>query len=158
MLRWLVLAFLLALGAPLSAEEKRIALTFDDTPRHPGVLYSEDERAIRLIAALSEAGVDQAAFFLNPGKLAERPGGEARIAAYVAAGHVIANHTNTHPQLRDIDTAKYVADIDAAANWFKGRQGFRPWFRFPFLDEGGRDKPKRDAVRTALAERGLTNG
>ena len=156
--RWLLVAFSLALAAPLAAQDKRIALTFDDTPRHPGVLYSEDERAIRLIAALSEAGVEQAAFFLNPGKLAERPGGEARIAAYVAAGHVIANHTNSHPQLRDTDAATYIADIDAAANWLDGRDGYRPLFRFPFLDEGGRDKAKRDAIRTALAERGLTNG
>ncbi len=158
MLRWLLTALALTLSAQLAAQDKRIALTFDDTPRHAGVLYSEDERAIRIIAALSEAGVEQAAFFLNPGKLAERPGGEARIAAYVAAGHVIANHTSNHPQLRDTDPADYIADIDAAAKWLDGRKGARPWFRFPYLDEGGSDKAKRDAIRAALAERGLING
>ncbi len=158
MFRWLFAALALTLSAPLTAQEKRIAITFDDSPRHAGALYSEDERAIRLIAALSEAEVEQAAFFVNPGRLDERPGGETRIAAYVAAGHVIANHTDTHPRLRETETSAYVADIDSAASWLDGRKGYRPWFRFPFLDEGGADKAKRDAIRAALKERGLTNG
>ena len=140
---------------PVEAE-KRIALTFDDIPRHLGAFYdSDDKRAADIIAAL---GGTQAAFFLNPGKNDERPGTEERIARYVAAGHVIANHTATHPQLRDTDAASYLADIDEAAEWLNGREGLRPWFRFPFLDEGGKDKVKRDAIRTGLVERGLTNG
>lgn len=135
---------------------KRIALTFDDIPRHPGAfIKDENERTDRIIAAL---GQTQAAFFLNPGKIAERPGAEERITRYVAAGHVIANHTSTHPRLRDSKAAAYIADIDSAAEWLKDRPGYRPWFRFPFLDEGGRDKEKRDAIRTALAGRGLSNG
>jgi len=40
----------------------------------------------------------------------------------------------------------------------KARPGYRPWFRFPFLDEGGRDKVKRDALRAGLKARGLING
>ena len=54
-----------------------------------------EQRTERLIAALRRAGVRQAAFFVTPGHL-EQPwgaGGEARIAAYVRAGHVIANHS-----------------------------------------------------------------
>lgn len=99
---------------------KRIALTFDDIPRTPGPFLTEDERTAHLIAALKDAGVDQAAFFLNPGHIAERPGAEERIAAYVAAGHVIANHSNTHPRLSQTDTATYLADIDAAEAQLKG--------------------------------------
>lgn len=151
----------LTLASSAVAEEvaptKRIAITFDDTPRGSGALYSLDERAIRIIAALDEAGVEQAAFFLNPGRIAESDGAEARIAAFVAAGHVIANHTATHPRLRNTETDIYIADIDRAAEWLEGRKGTRPWFRFPFLDEGGSDKEKRDALRAALAARGLIN-
>ena len=36
--------------------------------------------------------------------------------------------------------------------------GYRPWFRFPYLDEGRRNLASRDAVRAALRERGLLNG
>lgn len=139
---------------------KRIALTFDDIPRAPGAFMTPDERTRRIIAGLRAAGVKQAAFFLNPGMLSEPQGqgGEARIAVYVAAGHVIANHSFSHPRLNATPAADYLADIDRAETWLKGRNGRRAWFRFPFLDEGQGDKAKRDAVRAGLAQRGLTNG
>jgi peptidoglycan/xylan/chitin deacetylase (PgdA/CDA1 family) len=62
-------------------------------------LLTPDERARELIAALRRGGVRQAGFFVATGNL-ERPagaGGEARIAGYVAAGHVIANHSHRWP-------------------------------------------------------------
>jgi peptidoglycan/xylan/chitin deacetylase (PgdA/CDA1 family) len=150
----------LAFVATSAHAEKRIALSFDDIPRHKGAFLEYDERAIKLIAALNRAGVKQAIFFLNPAKLTEEQGkgGEDRIAAYVAAGHVIANHSNTHPSLSDVSADAYLADIDEAEKWLKGRAGYRPWFRFPFLNEGRKDKMKRDAVRTGLKARGLRNG
>lgn len=156
----LLLALLLAACATIAEPpaEKRIALTFDDIPRDRGAWLDDEERTRRLIAGLREAGVAQAAFFLNPGRIAEMPGSEARIAAYVAAGHVMANHSATHPHLNVTDPAAYLADIDAAEAWLKGRPGYRPWFRHPYLDEGQRDLAKRDAIRAGLAARGLTNG
>jgi peptidoglycan-N-acetylglucosamine deacetylase len=156
---FLALCTILLVPASVSAE-KRIALTFDDIPRIQGAFFTPDERTEKLISALKQAKVDQAAFFLNPGSLlnSEGEGGEARIAAYVAAGHVIANHTNTHPALSANSVEDYVANIDDAELWLKGRPGRRPWFRFPYLDEGGTDMVKRDAVRAALAKRGLRNG
>jgi peptidoglycan-N-acetylglucosamine deacetylase len=48
-------------------------------------------------------------------------------------------------------------DIDSAELFLKGRKGYRPWFRFPYLDEGAEDKVKRDAVRAGLVARGLRN-
>jgi peptidoglycan-N-acetylglucosamine deacetylase len=140
--------------------QKRIALTFDDVPRDRGAFFAPDERSQKLLAALKQAKVKQAAFFLNPGNL-DKPdgqGGEARIMAYVAAGHVIANHSFSHPFLSKTSAADYLADIDKAAAWLKGRKGYRPWFRFPYLDEGAADKVKRDAVRAGLRARGLRNG
>ena len=154
----LVALFLAACTTVPAPSDKRIALTFDDIPRDRGAWLDDEERTRRLIAGLREAGVQQAAFFLNPGRIPEKPGAEARIAAYVAAGHVIANHSATHPHLNVTDAASYLADIDAAAAWLKGRPGYRPWFRFPYLDEGQRDLAKRDAIRAGLAARGLRNG
>ena len=85
-------------------------------------------------------------------------GGEQRIEAYVAAGHVIADHSFTHPHLNELSVADYMANVDQAEAWLKGREGRRPWFRYPFLDEGGADKAKVAAVRAALKARGLHNG
>ncbi len=150
-------ALLLALPA---AAEKRIALTFDDVPRAPGAFMSVDERTVRLIAALDRAGVEQAAFFLTPGQL-EAPWagrGADRVKAYVAAGHVIANHSYAHPHLSDMTAEAFLADLDRAAAWMEARAGVRPWYRFPFLDEGREDAAKRAAVLDGLRARGLVNG
>lgn len=155
------LATMLALliAAPAQAQ-KRIALSFDDVPRRAGVWLTPDERTDMLIAALKRAQVDQAAFFVNPGNLDTPDGahGVAHIAAYAAAGHVIGNHSFSHPHLGASSAAAYLADIDHASAWLAYRPGFRPWFRFPFLDEGGKDKVKRDAIRAGLKARGLSNG
>jgi len=156
----LLWAAVLMAAAPLAAQDKRIALTFDDVPRGAGAFFTPEERTRRLIAALHEAGVTQAAFFVTTENLdnPDGAGGEARIAAYVAAGHVIANHSHSHWHLDQTSAAAYLADLDRAGAWLEGRPGYRPWFRFPFLDEGGRDAAKRDALRAGLAARGLRNG
>lgn len=150
-------AFVLLALAPGAAAQKRIALTFDDAPRAVGAFFTKQERAKRLIAGLEEARVEQAAFFVNPGNVREA-GDEARVDGYARAGHVIANHSFSHPHLNRLAVADYLADVDKAEAWLAPRPGHRPWFRYPFLDEGGKDKAKRDAVRAALATRGLTNG
>ena len=81
-----VLAIVAAFNQPAHAQ-KRIALTFDDVPRQRGAFFTPDERSAKLIAGLRDSGVRQAAFFVVPGRLAlsDGVGGEARIAAYVAA-------------------------------------------------------------------------
>lgn len=163
--RLLILLLLLPLAACVSAvtapepQQKRIALSFDDVPRAPGGFFTPDERTEMLIQALAQAKVGQAAFFVTTGNL-EKPfgaGGEERVNAYAAAGHVIGNHSHSHCWLSRTEVEDYVADIDRAEAWLKGRSGRRPWYRFPFLDEGGKDLAKRDAVRAALKRRGLHN-
>lgn len=164
-MRWLLPLLLGLLAACAHAEDtptapqgdKRIAISFDDAPRAKGPFLTEDERTRLLIEALENAGVAQAAFFVNPGRV-DGPDDERRIADYVDAGHVIANHSATHPRLSETPLDAYLADLDAAEDWLRGRDGYRPWFRYPFLDEGRQDKEKRDALRAALAERGLVNG
>jgi peptidoglycan/xylan/chitin deacetylase (PgdA/CDA1 family) len=145
-------------SSPQQQARKLIAITFDDAPRAPGAFYTPAQRTEKLIAVLKENRVPQAAFFVNSGRVNIGDGDEARIAAYVAAGHVIANHSANHPRLMRTSAEDYLADIDIGEKWLKGRPGYRPWFRYPFLDEGGRDKVKRDAVRAGLKARGLRNG
>ena len=100
----LLIVGLVAFGlrGPISAsEQKRIALSFDDVPRHAGGFLTPDERTSELIDALGHSGIEQAGLFVNTGNL-DKPdgqGGEERIRAYVAAGHVIGNHSSTHPWL-----------------------------------------------------------
>ena len=154
----LLLAACTAVAAPDHGRPKRIALTFDDIPRNAGAFLTEDERTTRLIAGLERAGVEQAAFFVTTGNLDSTTGGAERIARYVAAGHVLANHTHSHWHLSEVTAEQYLADIDRAAAWLAPQAANRPWMRYPFLDEGGSDKAKVAAVRAGLAARGLQNG
>ena len=147
-----------ATATPDAEGAKRIALTFDDVPRNAGAFLTEDERTTRLIDGLERAGVEQAAFFVTTGNLGQTTGGAERIARYVGAGHVLANHTHSHPHLSEVTAGQYLADIDKAAEWLNRQPANRPWMRYPFLDEGGRDKAKVAAVRAGLAARGLRNG
>ena len=159
-MRLLIAALAMLFAAIPAGAQKRIAFSFDDVPRQTGAFFTADERAAKLIDALRRGGVGQVAFFVTTGNL-EKPfgaGGEKRIADYVSAGHVIANHSHSHMWLHRTSAADYIADIDQAARWLKGRPGYRPWFRFPYLDEGRRDLAKRDAIRAELRERGIRNG
>ena len=158
-MRLLLLALLLVTSWSGAEARKRIAFTFDDVPRAAGAFFTPNDRTDALIGALRRGGVRQAGFFVTTGNL-EKPhgaGGELRIAKYVAAGHVIANHSHSHLWLHRTPVEDYVADLDKATRWLEKRPGYRPWYRYPFLDEGRRDLVKRDALRAALGERGLSN-
>ena len=135
---------------------KRIALSFDDAPRGDGPAFGGEERAARLIDALAAADTGPVVFFVTTSRVGKGGGGE-RVAAYAAAGHLIANHSHSHRWLKRTETDRYIADIDAAEKRLAGFENRRSWFRFPFLDEGT-PLEKRDAVRAALHERGLANG
>jgi len=157
--RLLLILTLLIAPAPALAD-KRIALSFDDVPRDAGGFMTPNERTRRIIAALRQTRAPQAVFFVVPGFIGHDDGigGERRIAAYVRAGNVIANHSWSHEHLNSTTALAYLDDVDRADRWLRHRPGFRPWFRFPFLDEGGDNKARRDTMRIGLAQRGLFNG
>lgn len=141
------------IAPPIDA--KRIALSFDDVPRGPGAFYDPIQRTGILIGALRDAGVGQAAFFVNPSRIGPRTGGDARVMAYVAAGHVIADHSFSHRDASRLSADAFLTDVDKAEAWLEGRRGYRPWFRFPGLDQGGHDMDKHRALLAGLQARGL---
>ena len=160
LLALLLLSFPTCTFAAPKPEPKRIALSFDDVPRGPGAFLTPDQRTQGILSGLAAAGVEQAVFFVTTGNLdkPEGKGGEERIMMYSTGGHVVANHSHGHHRLSQISAGEYLEDADRAAAWLRNRPGYRPWFRFPYLDEGRADKAKRDSVRAGLAARGLGNG
>ncbi|MDJ0911737.1 MAG: polysaccharide deacetylase family protein [Woeseiaceae bacterium] len=154
---------ILALAAflPAAAGEtdvRTIALTFDDATRGDGPVFTGEQRTTALIESLEAAGVDGAMFFVTTRNV-QRQGetGTARLNAYTAAGHTLANHSHTHPWLHRTDADDYIADIDIATEILAEQDNVEPFYRYPFLDEG-RAVDKRDRLREALAERDLQNG
>ncbi len=145
-----------ALIGAAHAGDKRIALTFDDGPKPDGAFFTGAERTDRLLTALRVGGVEQAAFFITTKHLADETSIQ-RVRDYAGEGHVIANHSDRHEWLNRMTAEAYAADIDLAEKKLEEFENRRPWFRFPFLNEG-KASEKRDAVRAALAERGLLSG
>ncbi len=136
---------------------KRIAFSFDDVPRAPGAFLDPMQRPSIMIKALQAGKISQAAFFANPGRISPINRGAETIASYAAAGHLIGNHTQSHKPLSSVSAELFLSDIDKAEDWLRTQRNYRPWFRFPQLDEGGRDKIKRDIVRAGLKQRGIRN-
>ncbi len=152
--RALLVAFLTAALCGV-AQTREIALTFDDAPRPDTAMLTGAARAQRLIAALKEADVPQVAFFAVPRTLTEE--GRARLLAYANAGHVIANHTANHRNLRGMTAEEFLADVADADRTLRPFPNFEPWFRFPYLSEGD-TREKRDAVRAGLRDMGYAQG
>lgn len=143
-------------GAAWAQTDKRIALSFDDAPAGDGPIFTGAERADALIGALNAVDAGPAVFFITTRGMA-KPEGKARVAKYAAAGHLIANHSHSHHWAHKTDAEEYIADLDRADKWLTGIENRRPWYRFPYLDEG-REQVKRETIRAALAQRGLLNG
>ncbi len=139
----------------LFIQAQEIAFTFDDAPRGDGGLYTGLKRSEILIKKLAKYNVPQVAFFSNSNKLDAV--GRLRLKMYGQAGHIIANHSHTHGHIHEMGVENFIEDIKVAHQALNQLPGFRPWFRFPYLNEG-RDEQTRDQIRSALDNMGYING
>lgn len=120
-------------SAPPTAP-KKVALSFDDCHRRTGTLMNGMERARKLTKALKDAKTGPVVFFCN--SPSRQPDGLERLKLFSAEGHLIANHTATHPDLYKTSVADFTREIETAHDELKDLPGFRKWFRFPYLHEG----------------------
>lgn len=106
----------------LPTTRRVVALTFDGGSAAQG--------ATAILAALSAARV-HATFFLTGDFVRRYP---LVVAAIVRGGHVIGNHTMTHPHTTALSTAALQREITDTAARIQAATGIspRPWFRFPY--------------------------
>lgn len=153
-IRTFSLVVALCIFLSFEGEAKQIALSFDDSPRSANGYLSGPDRAHKLVSALKKHKVEQAAFFaVSQGLDTE---GLQRLMTFSRAGHVIANHTHTHPDVNKTDLQSYIKNIDYADKALSIFPTFKKWFRFPYLREGN-DEAKRDGIREFLAQNGYLN-
>jgi peptidoglycan/xylan/chitin deacetylase (PgdA/CDA1 family) len=150
---YLLATLLMVVARPALSNE--IALSFDDAPRGDERLFSGRARTQRIISVLDEFSI-QTVFFANSKGL-NQDGGRERLASYAKAGHLIANHTHSHPDLRQTPVRAYLRDIDEADRVLASFATFTKWFRYPFLREGDTVEI-RDQVRGHLRTQGYRNG
>lgn len=153
-----ILLLLASLMLASAVHAQSVAFTFDDGPNlAEGPLLTPLQRNQAILAALAKHKV-QAALFVTAGNGANRPEGYALAKAWGEAGHVLGNHTMTHPDLHSdkLSLAQYeqeVLDCDAIVRTLPG---YQKWFRFTFLREGNTPE-KRDGMRAFLKQQGYRN-
>lgn len=114
---------------------REISLSFDDAPKSSSVAMSGLERTKMIIKKLNETKVKRVAFYVNTKKL-DRDDGLKRLKMYKNAGHLLGNHTHSHPNIRHIDTESYLEDFDRADELMKEHDILEKYFRYPYLRRG----------------------
>jgi peptidoglycan-N-acetylglucosamine deacetylase len=136
------------------ADRPKIAITLDDFRPFETGQMSRPERNERILAALKAHKV-KAAGFPIAGAVADAEGSTI-LDAWGGAGHMIGNHSYSHPDYAQAGLAAFAQDVLKADEALRGRTMFRKRLRFPYLSEG-KTAEARDSIRSFLAEHGYRN-
>jgi peptidoglycan/xylan/chitin deacetylase (PgdA/CDA1 family) len=140
-----------------SVHARSIAFTFDDGPdMSDRIGMTAAERNTAILAALSAADVKSVLFVTRTDKDQQR---YALMRAWGDAGHLVGNHTATHPDFGAIRTSlpSFEAELLACEAAIHTLPGFTKLFRFPYLKEGN-TREKRDGFRVFLKSSGYRQG
>lgn len=138
-----------------TAMAKEIALSFDDAPVNSTYHFESGRRTDELIRKLKGVNVPGVMVFANPCK--DEANSITQLKKYVVAGHLIANHTCTHPRLDDVGFDIYSKDTKKADQMLVPLMTGQKFFRFPFLNEG-KDEALRNQMRVWLQTNQYRNG
>ena len=133
-----------------------IALSLDDAPM-PSTLFSKGiKRTQEIIRKLQEVDAPSIGIFSVAEYISNQDGKE-RIQLYGRAGHIIANHSYSHLRLNQVGPEKFIQDIQKAHAILSVFPNFKPFFRFPYLEEG-KTAEERQQVMEALKKMGYQEG
>ena len=136
-------------------EVKKIAITIDDVPMPSTKLFNGIDRTKRIITTLKNANVNRVGLFVL-GENIFKDEGEKRLRMYDEAGHMIGNHTYSHPACRKLSSEDFIDDIYKCHKVIKKYNNFKYFFRYPYLDECKSDEQKLN-VTNALNAMGYKN-
>ncbi|MBC7691153.1 MAG: polysaccharide deacetylase family protein [Methylotenera sp.] len=141
-----------------AALTREIALTFDDSPAEDSRLSTSEQRSRELIGKLEKLHIPPVLIFANACKRSDSV--LRQLQLHSSAGHLIGNHTCTHPSLDQVGFVRYAADAaqgDTLLEPLLARQPGERFFRFSFLNEGEEVKV-RDSMRQWLTAYHYRNG
>jgi peptidoglycan/xylan/chitin deacetylase (PgdA/CDA1 family) len=156
----------LALTTPALAQERRVAVTFDDLPYQAAdAALCDPVQMMRLtteFVAMLEPLDTHGTAFVNEGKVCE----PTRVSTLPTALNVwldggldLGNHSFSHINIHRTTAEAYLADVDAGAPTTRAALEARGqtlhWFRHPYLFTG-ETQEKHDAIAVGLAQRGYT--
>jgi peptidoglycan-N-acetylglucosamine deacetylase len=138
------------------SDQPQICITLDDINDLEKPLYSPLKRDSMMRYALRKRQVKAGAFFI--GKYLESDQGKRILNAWDNDGHLILNHTYSHPHYdQDISFQEFSLDVLKCDYFIKDAKNYKKIFRFPYLEEGDTPK-KRDAMRDFLKKNNYQNG
>jgi peptidoglycan/xylan/chitin deacetylase (PgdA/CDA1 family) len=158
MRRALVLIVLSLSAFSASADEIQVAITIDDLPFHASLPEGTTRVGVAetMLKAFKKHRIS-GVYGMMVSKLVEdeefRAEGMNVLRLWRSRGHLLANHTFSHPDLYSTELPTYLEGIsknEALLRELMGAKDFH-YFRFPFLAEG-ETKKKRDGVREFLAK------
>jgi peptidoglycan/xylan/chitin deacetylase (PgdA/CDA1 family) len=134
-----------------------ICITMDDVNYLRGQMYTGIERDSLMRATLKNKQVSAGMFFI--GKYLESEEGRKIMRAWDREGHLILNHTYSHPHYNDetISYEDFSRDVLQCDVLLKECKNFQKIFRFPYLEEGN-TKEKRDSMRAFLQKQNYRSG
>ena len=152
----------LALGAGkvdalVSEARPQISITMDDFFWESSVVLSGARRNAAILSTLDTHKIKAALFVV--GRNLEKDEGKQLLSDWNKAGHLIGNHTYSHRDFANPETAlsDYEADILRAEELLKNFSEFKRYFRYPMLREG-ENVAKRDGLRAFLSQHGYKMG
>lgn len=144
-----------------------MAVTIDDLPlvsRGSGeYLAAAAPGTDAILAALKKHGAP-AVGFVNEQKLEaptprERAARAALLSRWVEAGHVLGNHTYSHPDANNLPVEAYLAEVDkgevVTKRLMQARRPYTLFFRHP-MTRTGDTAEKKAGIASGLAARGYT--
>ena len=166
-LRLLLAAAVLCLSpAPSWAQDRAVAVTFDDLPyQASGAALCDPAQAMALtedFVAMLRPLDTRAAVFVNEGKVCDELRAEllpALLDVWLDAGLDMGNHTFSHINIHRSTVEAYLADLDRGAPVTRAALEARGrplvFFRHPYLFTGETPE-KKAAIAAGLSERGYT--
>lgn len=122
-------------SSKITPSSKRMILTFDDFGLSFKHRLNPLDRDEAILSVLDKHNI-QAAGFVN-GRHVDNSQGDVILRRWGKAGHIIANHTWSHENSSQKPVDWVMNDIRRNHEFLKTYKGFQPFFRFPFLAEGG---------------------
>jgi len=143
-------------AAPAAAAKRpRVAITIDDFNLFDTPTLSAAARNDAILGALGRHKL-QAAVFVAA-RYVEGADRMSLLRRWDERGHLIGNHTYSHPEYHGKSFEEFSRDVLRAEEVLKALPRYRKLFRFPYLKEGATVE-QRDRMRAFLKARGYRNG
>lgn len=155
-MKYIIFALILSTSLT-SVAQPTISFTFDDGSTSNRANYEFEEWNNMILNALDEAKIKSVFFVKTDDKSTEK--GKYLIESWNNKGHLIANHTYSHPNFNreEINAEDFRSELLKADSLINSFSNYVKLFRFPYLKEGN-TKTEVDSIRQIMKSYGYENG